>query len=470
MRSLRGRLIFSHLLPLLVAIPLVSLAMLYILETQVLLNDLSDELAQQASLIAEFAAARADIWDDPEQARLFIASVSQHTQGYVTLLQSDGTLLGSSDPIRNDQAGQTLALAGLAAAQSGQSTVHISHSFSQQSEIASALAPILDTNQQVIGIVRMTHRVNTIARRFDQLRWLALGDVGLQLLVGGGIGLLLALGLERPLRQATQAVYEVASGRQTPTLPEEGPAELQQLQHAVNVLEQRLHQVEETRRNLLANLVHELGRPLGALQAGIGALRRGADQDPELRQELLQGMETEIEHLRPLLDDLAHLHDNVLGVRDLHLRPTPLSDWLPPLLLPWREAALEKGLRWQADIPDNLPTLSIDPERLAQVTGNLLSNAIKYTPTGSAVTITASSSETEAAICVSDTGPGIAAADQARIFEPFYRVNQERRYPDGLGLGLTIAHDLVSAHNGRLTVDSAPGQGSRFTIHLPLPP
>ncbi|MCA9944749.1 MAG: sensor histidine kinase [Anaerolineales bacterium] len=467
MRSLRGRLIISHLLPLLVAIPLVSLAVLYILETQVLLNSLTDELAQQANLIAEFAAVRADIWENPEQARSFVASVSRHTQGYVTLLQSDGTLLESNDPVSKEQAAQLLALEDLKTAQSGQSTTHVSYSLSQQSEIASALAPVLDTNQQVVGLVRMTHRVNTIADRFAQLRWLALADIGLQLLVGGGIGLALALGLERPLHKATQAVYEVASGRQAPTLTEEGPVEVRQLQHAVNVLEQRLYQVEETRRNLLANLVHELGRPLGALQAGIGALRHGADQDPELRQELLLGMETEIEHLRPLLDDLAHLHDNVLGVRDLHCRPTPLSSWLPPLLLPWREAAMEKGLHWQADIPDNLPSLSVDPERLAQVIGNLLSNAIKYTPPGGAVTITANSSETEAAVGVSDTGPGIAAADQSRIFEPFYRVNQERRYPDGLGLGLTIAHDLVSAHNGRLTVNSTPGQGSRFTILLP---
>ncbi len=468
MRSLRGRLIISHLLPLLIAIPLVSLSMLYILETQVLLNGLSDELSQQASLIAEFAAVRADIWDNPAQARLFIASVGQHTQGYVTLLQTDGRLLGPSDPIHADQAGQTLALDDLDTALSGQSAIHIGYSLRQQAEIASALAPVLDTDQQVIGIVRMTHRVNTIAARFARLRWLALGDVGLQLLVGGVIGLLLALRLERPLRQATQAVYKVASGHQAPTLPEEGPAELQQLQHAVNVLEQRLQQVEETRRNLLANLVHELGRPLGALQAAIGALRRGAEQEPELRQELLLGMETEIEHLRPLLDDLAHLHDNVLGVRDLQCRPTPLSSWLPSLLLPWREAALEKGLRWQVNIPDNLPTLTIDPERLAQVIGNLLSNAIKYTPIGGKVTITANNHETEAAICISDTGPGIPSPDLARIFEPFYRINQERRYPDGLGLGLTIAHDLVSAHNGRLTVDSTPGQGSRFTIHLPL--
>jgi two-component system, OmpR family, sensor histidine kinase BaeS len=162
------------------------------------------------------------------------------------------------------------------------------------------------------------------------------------------------------------------------------------------------------------------------------------------------------------------LHDNMPSVRDLHCRPTPLSDWLPSLLLPWREAALAKGLHWQADIPDNLPILSIDPERLAQVIGNLLSNAIKYTPPGRVVSITANSTKSEIAIHVSDTGPGIAPNDQARLFEPFYRVNQERRYPDGMGLGLTIAHDLVSAHNGRLTINSTPGEGSRFTIHLPL--
>ena len=108
-----------------------------------------------------------------------------------------------------------------------------------------------------------------------------------------------------------------------------------------------------------------------------------------------------------------------------------------------------------------------DPDRLAQVLGNLLSNAIKFTPTGT-VSLEAGVQEGGIAFVVGDTGPGIAADEQHEIFEPFYRSQRERRFPQGMGLGLSIARDLVLAHGGRLAVDSAPGQGSRFTVWLPL--
>ncbi len=104
---------------------------------------------------------------------------------------------------------------------------------------------------------------------------------------------------------------------------------------------------------------------------------------------------------------------------------------------------------------------------MAQVLGNLLSNAIKYTPEGT-VTVEASSGDDGVFIVVGDTGIGIAPPDQAHIFEPFYRSYRSERFPQGMGLGLTIAHDLVVAHGGRLDVEAQPDHGSRFTIWLPL--
>jgi signal transduction histidine kinase len=138
---------------------------------------------------------------------------------------------------------------------------------------------------------------------------------------------------------------------------------------------------------------------------------------------------------------------------------------------PWREAALDKGLGWQASIPKDLSTLEIDPDRLAQVVGNLLSNAVKYTPSGGTVTVTAGTAVDEGVwIRVSDSGPGIDPEEQERIFEPFHRSQRGRRFPQGMGLGLTIARDLVVAHGGRLEVESEPGQGSHFTVRLPAKP
>jgi signal transduction histidine kinase len=110
--------------------------------------------------------------------------------------------------------------------------------------------------------------------------------------------------------------------------------------------------------------------------------------------------------------------------------------------------------------------IEIDPDRLAQVLGNLLSNAIKYTPAGGAVSFEAGLDNGDVRLRVSDTGTGIEPEEQGRIFEPFYR-SQSDRFPEGLGLGLAIAQDLIEAHGGRLEVESQPGQGSQFTAWLP---
>jgi signal transduction histidine kinase len=200
----------------------------------------------------------------------------------------------------------------------------------------------------------------------------------------------------------------------------------------------------------------------------VHVLRGPTGDDPAIREELLGGVEAQIERMQPLLDDLAQLHGQVSGRVELARRPVVLSDWLPSVLLPWRAAALDKGLTWQADVPNGLPVMSVDPDKLAQAIGNLLSNAIKYTPVGGSVAVSAGMQEQDVWICVADTGPGIAAEEQQRVFEPFYRSEHDRRFPQGLGLGLTIAHELVLAHGGRLELDSQPGQGSRFAIHLPL--
>jgi signal transduction histidine kinase len=104
---------------------------------------------------------------------------------------------------------------------------------------------------------------------------------------------------------------------------------------------------------------------------------------------------------------------------------------------------------------------------MAQVLGNLLSNAIKYTPEGT-ISVKAGVAEDGVSILVGDTGIGIILEEQAHVLEPFYRSHRGERFPQGMGLGLTIAHDLVVAHGGRLEVESQPDQGSRFTIWLPL--
>jgi signal transduction histidine kinase len=274
--------------------------------------------------------------------------------------------------------------------------------------------------------------------------------------------------LQRPLDRLKQAVDEFADGEPWRRLPESGPQEIGHLIRAFNLLVDRLHSLEAARKQLLANLVHELGRPLGALQSAVQALGGGADQDAALRLDLLAGMEDEIRRLTRLLDDLTGLHDQVVGTLELNRRETALNGWLPKVLAPWQAAAQHAGLSWHSELAPDLPVLLVDSDRLGQAVGNLLSNAIKYTPAGGAVTIGSGFTGDMVWIQVEDSGPGIALEEQQRIFEPFQRGQPGRRFPQGMGLGLTIARDLVLAHGGRLELDSTPGRGSRFTLWLPL--
>jgi signal transduction histidine kinase len=174
--------------------------------------------------------------------------------------------------------------------------------------------------------------------------------------------------------------------------------------------------------------------------------------------------------MQPLLDDLTSLHSQEPGALKLNRKATRLAPWLRDVAALWQATAGEKGVHWRADIPLDLPVLEIDAVQMSRAVGNLLSNAVKFTPPGGEVLLEAGVDEQgdppAVWIRVSDDGPGIDLRDQARIFEPFMRAEANQRFPQGMGLGLAIANDIVQAHGGEIRVESEPGQGATFVIWL----
>jgi signal transduction histidine kinase len=468
LNTLRRRLIVSHVLPLLEIFPLIGIALVYILETQVLLPSLANEVNDQAYLTAQIALYQPGIWTDSTQAQAFIKGLQLHLAERIMLLDGDGHLLASSDTADSGRIGRQLIIPELSNVLAGEPSVRTTYSQQQHAEVVDAWVPVVTLDQQVLGIVRLTHRLVNVYERFLRLRYLIVGILAAGLFLGVAAGWALAVNLASPLRQMTTAISQMASEQQLMPLEEKGPEEICLLLHSFNILVERLRTLEQNRRQFLASLVHELGRPLGALHSAIQALMGGADRDATLKQELLTGMDEEIGRLRRLLDDMAHLRDQATSTLDIVRRPTSLSDWLPRVLAPREIAAQVKGLRWQVAIPADLPSVEVDPDRLAQAVGNLIDNAIKYTPPKGTVSIGAGVEDGHVWIEVSDTGPGIAPEDQAHIFTPFYRGRTNGHQSPGMGLGLSIAHDLVVAHGGRLEVQSTLGQGSHFTIQLPI--
>ena len=468
LNSLRNRLIISHLLPSLIIIPLVGVILAYALESRILLPTLTRELSGDAMLLAEIFRNQPGTWQDPEAAASALLEASPKLGGRVMLLDGEGHLLASSDPADAERIGSILAVINeLSPEQADQTVTLTGYSPSLEGEVIDVIVPVIDPDQGLLGRVRITYLYDTVYEELYEFRYLLGAILFVALLVGAAIGYVLALNISIPIQYVAVAIHDLATGEQKEPLPLVGPDEIKVQIRAVNFLVARLDGLEKARRQLLANLVHEFGRPLGAIRSGLQALLRGATQDPVLLDELLIGMKEQTERLQILLDDLAHLHDQVLGTLELARQPLALSQWLPRTLRPWLEVAQNKEQQYEMAIPADLPTIDADPTRLAQALDNLVNNAIKYTPAGGTITVSAGTKGDEVWIRVSDDGPGIPFDEQQHIFEPFFRGDRERRIKQGMGLGLSIAHDLVVAHAGYLELESQPGQGSQFTIWIP---
>jgi PAS domain S-box-containing protein len=228
------------------------------------------------------------------------------------------------------------------------------------------------------------------------------------------------------------------------------------------------YSMDITERKLMATQIHELGRSIGSLSSAIHALKSGAWQQANLRGELLLGMEYEANLLTRFLNDLVIMDERASGTLIIKRQAISPSEWLPQAIAPWREIANQKGLAWKVTIPNNLPVMQLDLDRIDQVLGNLINNAIKYTPAGGEVKIQSGTRGGELWIQVKDSGVGISPDEQEFIFIPFYRSDLSKVESKGMGLGLTIVYDLVKAHDGRVELKSKQGDGSCFTVWLPI--
>jgi two-component system sensor histidine kinase BaeS len=465
MNRLRIRLLLLALLPLLIILPTVVLASGTLLQSQVVFKGLLSDFSRQALLTAELASTRPEIWNNRRLAQDFLSRIADIIPEKIELLDANGYLLASSDEGDLLQIGTRFEFEMPTLGQRSAIWVQVG----EQDE--GIMVPVSDSQGHTIGYVLLSTPLAELSRRTESLRWILLAAGIGGLFLGILLALWLANDLEKPIDRLVRTSYDLALGTSSPhPLPEAGPEELRLLARVFNAFLERLTMLEETRRRLLANLVHEIGTPLGALLSASQALLSGAKENPDLRDELLQGMDQELRRLCRLTDELAHLHEKALGGFELNFQELNTPEWLVKSLSTWATKAREKNLQWQVSIPSNLPPLLADPDRLAQAINNLVSNAIRYTPPGSWVKIKAEAIDKVLRIEVCDNGPGIPKEEQEAIFEPFHRGKAAKRFPRGMGLGLTIARDLVRAHGGDIHLRSTPGQGSCFSIQLPIEP
>jgi len=448
-------------------IPLVVAALVYVVQTQVLITSVRAELTSQARLLAQLAFNDPRILVDPFRAQLFIESFSPYLTSQVMLLTPNGLVLASTGSQNSDDLETMITQDEFRQVHDGKIIVHTARETGSADELADVFVPVLAQDGSLIGIVRLTHQTSGFDERFTQIRklvvWILIGGLGL----GVSIGAVLAVQITKPISGVTRAVSDLTRGESLEPLPERGPEEIRQLEIAFNSLVERLRSLEKARKQLLANLVHELGRPLGSLRSAILALQEGAADRIELREDLLRGMDSTTDRLQGLLEELAHLHGQVLGTLELSKQPVNLDEWISSLLTPYRQEALQKGLEWRSELNCCDLLLSIDPDRMAQAIQNLVQNAIQYTQPGGSIIIKTRENPQEIQIQIEDTGSGILPEEQELVWKPFYRGSNRGRFPQGMGLGLNISRDIVNAHGGDIQLSSIPGSGSTFTVCIP---
>lgn len=460
-RSLRNRLIFSHILPALLIIPLMGVAMAYVLETRILLPKAYSALAKDARLAAEITRSQPTLWKNNQVARQFVSGFSPYLTGKIALVNLEGRILASSDSLDGGSSTQVIELPDLSNLDQGE-LLEL-----KNGALAKVFAPVFDVNGRPIGIIQMTTQVVTVSDEIFQLRYL-LGIVLLfGLLAGVGLGSVLAVSINQPVQRVTHSIQALADGNWQEHVQEQGPDEMKLLAQEVNTLVDRLSSLEKSRRQLLANIVHELGRPLGAIRAAIHALLNGAEKDPQLAHDLMNGLDSETARLKRLVEDLAGLHDLALGKLELNRTRVNLKDWLAGTLSTWEAAAHEKGLEWQVKIPAESPIVLMDADRMSQALSNLISNAIKFTPTGGRVSTTLTTESNQLILEVADSGIGIPAEDREKIFHPFFRGGHGRRIVQGMGLGLSIAREIANAHGGEIELPITES-GSCFILRIPI--
>jgi two-component system phosphate regulon sensor histidine kinase PhoR len=228
----------------------------------------------------------------------------------------------------------------------------------------------------------------------------------------------------------------------------------------------RVRQLETVRRDFISNISHELRTPLASLRAVADTLRDGALEDPPAARRFLDRMDTEVDALTQMVEELLELSRIESGQVPFRLEPVAVADVVLPSVERLRPQAERSVLRLAVDLPSDLPLVWADAERIQQVVTNLVHNAIKFTPSGGEVMISAAAGEGEVVVSVHDTGVGIPANDLPRIFERFYKADHARS-GGGTGLGLAISKHIVQGHGGRIWAESIEGRGSTFYFSLP---
>ncbi len=461
--TLRRKLAISHVVPILLLMPLLSLYLLYSLEdfyTQNLVN----QLVNQAQLLRNEIQHNPSLVSNQASAQAFAGTLAPLTDARVLFLSPDATVWASTREEDASRIGSQYQPPAVTQALIGGLVKGVGPGFT--TDVAYAVLP-LRQGGKVTGALRLSYEMDDVRAQFDQLRELIIAGVVLTVVLALGLSWGLSMTIARPLRELTASVRGIAGGDYHTRVAIHGRDEVGELGDSFNRMAARLDQAEQARERQLAAIAHELARPLTGMRAGLDTLQEGQVTDPGMLETLLGGVGDELDRLERLVGTLQGLHKRALRPLQLNRSEISLEQVIRACVGNFNSSADRLGIHLNSQVPPEL-RVRADEDRVIQVLTNLLDNAFKFTPRGGNVTVQAGADGNSVWVRVMDSGVGIAEEELPNIFQQFYR-GADSRPPEtrGMGLGLAISREIIAAHRGRIWVESELGKGSCFTFTLP---
>ncbi|HKP18335.1 MAG TPA: HAMP domain-containing sensor histidine kinase [Gaiellaceae bacterium] len=325
-----------------------------------------------------------------------------------------------------------------------------------------AVGQPLELNGQNFGALVVAKKKTELTQGWFSLFELLLVALGVGLVAAGALAFYLSRRLAKPVLSLSQAADRIARGKYDVAVPPvRGGGEVSELAERFRQMASRLAEAEEQERNFLMSVSHELRTPLTAIRGHVEALREGVADDPEVRAESLAVIATEADRLERLVGDVLDLAKLDAHRFTVLREEVDMRSLVEGVYAAFGEEARRRDIDYRCETGAS-PVIFSDGDRVFQIVSNLLANAFRWTPDGGRVELALASSNGNVSVSVADTGPGIKAAEQERIFRPFWS-----RDGGGTGLGLAIARELALALGGRIELTSEPGSGSRFDLLLP---
>lgn len=294
-------------------------------------------------------------------------------------------------------------------------------------------------------------------------QWLLLGALG-TFAVALLLAVLLSRTLTRPIRELTGATRALAGGDFSPQVPVRSRDELGELANSFNRMSAELGRSLQLRRQMTADIAHELRTPLSLILGHAEAVHDGVLPASPQNFEIIRDEAARLEHL---VEDLRTLSLADAGELTFVPEKVQAEDLLRDAALMYRFRAQQQRINLEERIETGLPPVLVDPGRMTQVLTNVLDNAFRHTPGGGKIVLAAGRSREGVELSVSDNGPGVHPDDLPRLFDRFYRADPSRHRDGGSGLGLAIARSLVEMHGGQISARGGPGGGLTIAICLP---